>query len=63
MADILHFRTTYRNHAESDRWTELAEMQRDPKPDFKAAKSSDWLDGLLILGAIVLISYAAWVRV
>jgi len=56
MAKVLHFTTTYRNYAESDRWTELAEMQRAPKPTYRSSgRAENIFAGCAILLAIVVV--------
>lgn len=55
-AEILQFRIVHRNYAESDRMADLAELQKEPKPDYRK-KAEDGLALLAILACIALISY------
>jgi hypothetical protein len=58
MADVIKFRTTYKNYEEADRWAEMAELSKPPLPNFKH-KAENLLSGLAILACVVLISYLA----
>lgn len=61
-AEILQFRIVSRNYAESDRMADLAELQKEPKPLY-SEKRNNLLAGTAILVCVVIIAYAAWVRV